>query len=240
MNTAPLTTEFRQGIPESARDQAAELYATVFAAKYQYLIGDGQQAMRIIAACLCINQAFAAFCQDQLVGLAGFNREGSHFLRLRAAVLINEFGLLVGLWRYLIHRIQRKRVPARDLQIDGIVVAPEWRGQGLGSELIDRLGYLAQQRNLSGLRLGVVDTNPRARQLYERLGFLVVETRHYAWLRTFIPFTALHIMRLPLAPLPGISAPPPRPSRIIAIRGMVRWRRGPLPRVIVWRQSRSV
>lgn len=240
MTTQTVTgLDVRQGIPEALRGEAARLYAGVFAAKYQALIGEGPQAEAVIAASLCLSQAFAAFCQGRLVGLAGYNRPNSHFLSLRAPVLIREFGLLPGLWRYFLHVCQRKRLPRQELLIDGIVVAEDWRGRGLGSLLIERLAYLGQLQGRAGLRLGVVDTNPRARQLYERLGFALLETRYYRLLRGWIPFTALQVMRLPLPPLTGIRAPAVQPRRVLAIHGLVR-RLRPRAKVIVWSPPRSV
>jgi len=231
--------DIRQGIPEGMRAEAARLYAGVFAVKYRTLIGSGPRAERIIAASLCLSQSFAALHQGRLVGLAGYNRHNAHFLTLGVAVLIREFGLLPGLWRFFLHVCQRKRLPRRELLIDGIVVADDWRGRGLGSLLIERLAHLAQLRGLAGLRLGVVDTNPRARQLYERLGFVLLETRYYRLLRGWIPFTSLLVMRLPLPPLPGIRAARPLRRPVLAIHGLVR-RLRPRAQIVVWNPPRSV
>ena len=50
---------------------------------------------------------------------------------------------------------------------------PEFRGQGIGSELLRELIALASARGLAGISLSVEDGNA-ARRLYERAGFHVV------------------------------------------------------------------
>jgi ribosomal protein S18 acetylase RimI-like enzyme len=53
--------------------------------------------------------------------------------------------------------------------IDFIATLPEFRGQGVASELINHICSLPQYREF--LILNVVDTNIQAVRLYERLGF---------------------------------------------------------------------
>lgn len=201
MNThGAVDIQLRRGVPESFREEAAGLYAGVFAAKYQVLIGEGPQARSIIARCIELRQAIGAFHEGRLVGLAGFHLESRHFLRLRLHVLMQEFGHTAGLWRFFLYLCQRKRVPRNDLLMDGLVVAADYRSKGVGSLLIQHLSEVGRRRGLSGLQLSVVDTNPRAQQLYERLGFCALKTREYHHLEGWIPFTTLTIMRKPLQP----------------------------------------
>ncbi len=53
----------------------------------------------------------------------------------------------------------------------GIEIHRAFRGSGLGSALIRRAVEWGQHNGLEMIRLGVLDTNPRAKALYERLGF---------------------------------------------------------------------
>jgi ribosomal protein S18 acetylase RimI-like enzyme len=58
----------------------------------------------------------------------------------------------------------------RNLYID---VHCEWRGVGLGAALIEAAGSWAREHGVEMIALSVLDSNPRARGLYERLGFKV-------------------------------------------------------------------
>jgi ribosomal protein S18 acetylase RimI-like enzyme len=69
---------------------------------------------------------------------------------------------------------------------------------GVGTKLLDAIVEVAQARGYRQVRLDVVDTNPRARQLYERRGFVAVETKSYPWLRHLLGFSASTTMLLTL------------------------------------------
>lgn len=56
----------------------------------------------------------------------------------------------------------------RNLFID---VHREWRGFGVGAALISAAAAWARDRGVELIALSVLDSNPRARLLYERLGF---------------------------------------------------------------------
>ena len=64
------------------------------------------------------------------------------------------------------------RTDAQDaLVLDGICVDRATRGRGIGSTLLAEAAQKAQRLGLRAVKLSVIDTNPRARALYERHGF---------------------------------------------------------------------
>ncbi|NDJ53018.1 MAG: GNAT family N-acetyltransferase, partial [Chloroflexi bacterium] len=74
------------------------------------------------------------------------------------------------------------------LLMDGIVVDGSMRGQGIGSRLLDAILDYARMHDYEKVRLDVVDTNPRARALYERKGFVEVRTERYPILKPIFGF----------------------------------------------------
>jgi RimJ/RimL family protein N-acetyltransferase len=62
----------------------------------------------------------------------------------------------------------------------GMSVLAPWRGQGIGSRLLDRAIAWAKERRLRRLELEVRSNNPGARRLYERKGFEVEGVRRSA------------------------------------------------------------
>lgn len=54
-------------------------------------------------------------------------------------------------------------------------VAPELRGQGIGSRLIDAIEEIARELGCRAVTLGVDIGNPAARALYERRGYAVFD-----------------------------------------------------------------
>ncbi|MDZ7701630.1 MAG: ribosomal protein S18-alanine N-acetyltransferase [Halobacteriales archaeon] len=55
--------------------------------------------------------------------------------------------------------------------VKDIAVHPEWRGQGLGTRLLDRALGVLERRGVSRVKLEVRRTNERAISLYRRFGF---------------------------------------------------------------------
>ncbi len=108
-----------------------------------------------------------------------------------------EFGMVGGLWRWLWFRLGQKFVhPAADaLRVDGIAVSAAARGLGVGTQLMAALDAHARAAGLRAVELEVVDTNPDARRLYERLGFVVLREAHYGRLTAGGGFTGATYMR---------------------------------------------
>ena len=62
--------------------------------------------------------------------------------------------------------------------MDGIFVSETARGQGVGTKLLNATKEKAISLGCSTVRLDVIDTNPRARSLYERQGFVAGNTNN--------------------------------------------------------------
>lgn len=58
---------------------------------------------------------------------------------------------------------------------------PQLRGRGLGTRLIQEGEERIRRRGVRWAMLGVEDDNPRARQLYERLGYVVWKREPASW-----------------------------------------------------------
>ena len=56
--------------------------------------------------------------------------------------------------------------------LDRVALHPRWQGRGIGSRIVGQVVASAVARRLP-VRLHVLRTNPRARSLYERLGFRI-------------------------------------------------------------------
>lgn len=66
---------------------------------------------------------------------------------------------------------------APDWELENIVVAPHFRGKGIGTRLLEALFRRASQTNSESVFLEVRASNKTARSLYERLGFIETARR---------------------------------------------------------------
>lgn len=62
-------------------------------------------------------------------------------------------------------------VGAKTAELETIVVAPEWRGQGIGTVLMDRIEAELDRLEIKDVIIGVLPTNVAVLKLYRRRGF---------------------------------------------------------------------
>lgn len=179
------------GIPEEMRNAAVAMYDEAFGAKFAVAIPNGQRRLKLLESSLDLRFAFAAVAADELIGLAGYKTEaGSLTDGMTYPSLVKELGAIRGTWAALVLSLyERSRRPG-ELLMDGIVVDACARGQGVGSRLLEEMVSFAFASGFKSVRLDVIDTNPKARRLYERHGFVATGTEHFGYLRWLLGFGA--------------------------------------------------
>jgi len=83
---------------------------------------------------------------------------------------------------------------AETLLMDGIFVDEEARGLGIGRTLLEAFFIYGAEQGFKKAKLGVIDTNPRAKALYERVGFVVQAKRNMGMLKWVLGFGSYYIM----------------------------------------------
>jgi ribosomal protein S18 acetylase RimI-like enzyme len=114
----------------------------------------------------------------------GYCRE--EFERGEDAVTIlvaDEGGVPVG----KVHLDFLTRGPDREAVLIAAVVVPELRSRGIGAALMAAAEELACSRGYGAIVLGVEDSNPGARRLYERLGYDAFATDDFKYLGARVP-----------------------------------------------------
>ena len=180
--------------------QAAAVYYEGFAHKLdglEFISRPPAQAIRILIASIQPEMATYALLDGRVVGVAGMQYRGRRFYVVPWRVWRAEFGVVGGLRRWLWFRLGQQFVhPAADaLRVDGIAVSAAARGLGVGTQLMAALDAHARAAGLRAVELEVVDTNPDARRLYERLGFVVLKEQHYGRLTAGGGFSGATYMR---------------------------------------------
>ncbi len=186
-----MTPQILLGLPALLVPDATSLYWQAFGAKLGRVMGPEPRALRYLA---CVMRPDRCLCalddRGALLGLAGFKTPQGAFAAGRFADLRTVYGPAGAFWRDRLLRLLDTDAPNDRFLIDGICVAPAARNQGIGTLLLDAICDLATQRGHSAIQLEVVDTNVRARALYERLGFRVTTTQSLGPLRHVFGFSA--------------------------------------------------
>lgn len=97
-------------------------------------------------------------------------------------------------WVYCVYRDEKKigaywiEERERVVHLHGIVIAPSYQGQGIGTQVLKHLINKYRGR-MDAIELGVHASNVRAKALYERLGFRTVKV---------LPEVGFYILQYPL------------------------------------------
>lgn len=193
-------TEFsiQAGFDPSQRKTVADLYWQAFSAKLGKLMGPDARAIEFFMRTLDENFAISAVAPDGTVlGAAGFKTSQGALAGGGMRDLVHIYGWFGALWRAPLLSLVERDIAPDCLLMDGIFVAETARGKGVGSALLSAIKSEAATRGLSQVRLDVINTNPRARRLYERQGFVAGKTEHLGPLRHFFGFSSSVEMRYP-------------------------------------------
>lgn len=204
----------QRGLPEALRGDAARLYWAAFGAKLGPVLGPESRALRFFGRVIRADHAFAALDdQGALIGLAGFKTPEGSFAGGSGADLTAVYGTIGAAWRGMLLWALNREVDNERFLLDGICVAETARGQGVGSALIDRICAEGHRRGYKAVRLDVIDSNARARALYERLGFVPVHTERLGILRFIFGFSAATTMIKPINQDPAFNQTYRSPDR---------------------------
>lgn len=188
-----------QGLPEALRVQAAGLYWQAFGGKLGRVMGPDARAIGFLTRVIRADHALVALDdQGALLGLAGFKTPAGSFAGGTWADMRAVYGPLGLAWRAPLLALLSREVDNDRFLLDGLCVAPAARSLGVGSALLAAIEDEARSRGYGHVRLDVINTNWRARALYERLGYMAVKTEPLGPLRHVFGFDAAVTMVKPV------------------------------------------
>lgn len=187
--------QIQPGIPDGAELEAAALYWDAFGEKLGRVMGPPDKAMAYIHRVLDPTHAICALDDDgRLLGIVGFKTSDSALVGGNFADLTAIYGYFGASWRALLLSLLDRDVENKRFLMDGIFVAAQARSRGVGSALLHAIMAEGRARGYRAIRLDVINTNPRAKALYERHGFRVLKTDHLGPLRHIFKFDSATTM----------------------------------------------
>lgn len=179
-----LQVEIVNRLNEEQKREVARLYYRAFVLKFRSLwmfTGNESEAVRVLRRSLRYDSGLYAVRQGRVLGFIGLEQGDGFYAPLHYAALKRVFGTVGGTWRYAaygIYRMFHGNMPNNTVHVDPVVVSGDARGPGIGTRLFEAAFDWARRANRSRMVLEVVDTNPQAKKLYERLGFRTFKEEH--------------------------------------------------------------
>ncbi len=185
-----------KGFEDAERPRIAALYWEAFARKLTFVMGPPSLGQYFITTHLSPDFALIARAQDGSVqGVAGFKTAEGALIGGEMSDLAQVYGWLSTLWRAPLLTLVERKLEEDVLLMDGICVASEARRSGVGTALLEAIRNEACAQGKRTVRLDVIDTNPRAKALYQRQGFKAIETNDIGplrWIFGFQSSTTMH------------------------------------------------
>lgn len=183
------------GIRPEDRQQIAALYWQAFGAKLGRVMHPERKALRFVEAVLDPEHAICAHDHGgALLGVAGFKTFEGALVGGTFRDLAIQYGWVGASWRAALLSLLERDTENQRFLMDGIFVDTTARGQGVGTALLKAIIAEGRRRGYAEVRLDVIDTNPRARALYERFGFEAQGTQRLGPLRHLFGFSAATTM----------------------------------------------
>ena len=169
--------EFLDFLPDEFREQAVNFYFLALKDKLEPLLGLDDRGIRTLSTNIATNRCIIAVYDQQLAGILGLQTDKGEFLNPSLKILVKSYGLFGGIYRMGGLAFLHHPTAADELYIDGIAVTEQLRGNGIGSRLLNLAEKFASNRGIRKISLEIIDTNNRAKALYERLGFVEIKQR---------------------------------------------------------------
>jgi GNAT superfamily N-acetyltransferase len=163
----------RTNLSQYPRDPLIKLYLSAFQHTPMAKILGPQRAYQLLDSTLCQDYAMGAFFGDQLIGLAGFQTpEGSFTGAATPQMLKQQLGTITYCRLAWLSRTEHRAFNQGELLHNGLVVAKEWRNQGVGRRLLTEFTQLCKAHQCHCLRLEVERNNLSACALYHSIGYI--------------------------------------------------------------------
>lgn len=168
------------GITDGERKEVASILCEAFSRKFERVFGSQSKSFAVIRKYLNTSNILVARKQGKIVGTAGVKYGSVNWLTMSVANAFKEFGL--SLLRVAVTGLPlMARNSKKTLLIDILAVSAKARGKGIGTKMLCHLVSFARTKGLNKIRLYVVNTNERAKLLYEKMGFRVTKIHRLLW-----------------------------------------------------------
>jgi ribosomal protein S18 acetylase RimI-like enzyme len=168
------------GILTEHKEDAARLYAIAFQTKFKKILGSPEEVTQLLKDGINIQRGISAISEDnELLGISGFHLNNTSLIDIKFKTFISKYGIIKGTFKYivLVAIFSRKPDKKSQLLMDGIAVKEGNRGHGIGKQLFIALEKFSIQNKMNSIKLDVVDENPKAKKLYDRIGFVPIKYR---------------------------------------------------------------
>jgi len=175
-----MTMEIRIGLEAGHKPDLIQLFCATFSEVIVPVFGSAVRCQQLLKQSLATDRILSAVSEGRFIGFAGLHFSGREWFNPDLGSLIQ--AMRWGTFRTVAVGIVLFERPKSDvLHLDTLAVHPDLRGRGVGTQLIAGVEALARAEGKRQVTLDAEDINPRAKQLYKRLGYGTDRFKKLPW-----------------------------------------------------------
>jgi RimJ/RimL family protein N-acetyltransferase len=140
--------------------------------------GDREQIIALINRVAGERRYLQTICYKPTPAWEQLLSVGNDFLAGRCLIVLAEGHEIIGMGRLFDDHRNSLRRPTGNI---GLVIAPAWRGQGLGTMLLATLIFCARQIGYDYLRAVILQCNQRSLKLFQKFNFAATHIHKMYW-----------------------------------------------------------
>jgi len=182
-----MAVELRFGVPQNQRVKLASILYDAFGSKFNKFYGNENKVIEFISKSLRNDRTIIAQKNGKTVGFVGLEHKKKSFIDPSLTQTFHTFGLVSPIAMFVTRLfVLANNTKTKELHLESIAVSKKEQNKGIGSKLLKFVLNYARSEGFSQIKLEVVETNPRARQLYESFGFEEVKAQKIPYPLSFL------------------------------------------------------
>ena len=175
------------GLTDEFQLRAAMLIYDTFVKKFQYTLGPRKKGIHFIAHSFKPEFGLMALRNGDFVGIASAKTTKGELVQFQFGLWIRTYHIKA-VQRFLItFPFWYERHGPDELLLSSLCIVESAQGQGIGTLMIQEFIQYGTNQGYRVLKLNVINSNLRARALYEKLGFKITKYSK-------IPFPWSHLL----------------------------------------------
>ncbi len=161
----------QKGLPTELINSATDLFLNAFGSKFYPILGDGEITKELVKSSINTTSCISAFENGDLLGILAVQEKNKSFVDISFDNIKSSYGLIKGMIKAVLLSLFMYKPDDKEIHIECIAVAISARGMGIGTRLLNELFSQASDECIQKVTLEVINTNTKAKSLYEKLGF---------------------------------------------------------------------
>lgn len=156
------------------RDGMVDIVKEAFYRKFHPFLGKGNNFNSTLREIINLNMTYGYIEDNKILGVMLLKEKKSSTFTIKFNKLVQIYGILRGfkVFVFLQFIFGMGKLDDSTLKIEILASHKESRGKGIGTKLLNKAEIIAKKRGYNRIKLEVIDVNPRAKKLYEELGYI--------------------------------------------------------------------